>query len=666
MNVTEIVRELKMTKEEFFPLAKELGFDIGERAIKVDDQIAVKLIIAIKQYRKKSQKKSLFEHEKVIDQPTAASGDESNAEKEQKRTVEVTDPITTKAFAEALGKNVTELIAILVQNGIMATINQNLDFETVSIIAEDLGYQATLVASEDTSAELAREEKLHTALQEASDITLVSRPPIVVVMGHVDHGKTKLLDAIRKTDVVSGEAGGITQSIGAYQIEYQDRVITFIDTPGHEAFTAMRSRGANIADLAILVVAADDGIKPQTVEAIQILEKAGLAFVVAINKIDKPDADIDKVKTGLAELNLTPEDWGGKTICVPISAKAETNIDDLLEMVLLLADIDKDKLQANPNRDAVGTIVESTIDKDAGAVATVLVQTGTLRLGDIVTVGEVSGKIKAMHSWKNETMQAAGPSTPAQFLGLKGAPVVGDILTVSDKSALRKKKKSYQSFGYLQATRSEDDTNKKIKLKLLLKADTLGSLEALVESLNKIKHDEVEIDVIKRGLGNFTEKDIDQAVAAKAQLIGFNVDMTPAAADYALGTQTTTHSFSIIYKLIEYIQEQLEALLSPEIIYTKRGSIKVLAIFKQKTKETIAGGRVQDGVVKNHAIAKILRNEKMMGEAKIVQLKIGPDNTSEVSKGTECGFKIETDVELQVNDTIELYEAEEKKRSLSQ
>lgn len=659
MNVTEIVRELKMTKEEFFPLAKNLGFDIGERAIKVDDQIAVKLITAIKQEKKKKAKTSLFEYEKkteILDET------EESEKAAAKKILKVTDPITTKQFADLLEKPVTDVIAVLVQNGIMATINQNLDYDTVTIVAEDLGYSTKLVTNE-IEKDNAKEKKLEAALDEDTAAQLSDRAPIVVVMGHVDHGKTKLLDAVRQTNIVDEEAGGITQSIGAYQIEYNGRPITFIDTPGHEAFTAMRSRGANIADLAILVIAADDGVKPQTLEAIQILEKAGLPFIVAINKIDKEGADIDKVKKDLSELNLIPEDWGGKTICTPISAKAGTNIEELLNMVLLLVDMNQDTIQANPNRDAVGTIIESKIDKDAGAVATVLVQTGTLRMGDFVEVGDIGGKIKAMKSWKGEDLASAGPSTPVQFLGLKGAPEVGDILLSGDKASVKKKKKSYQSFGFIK---SKEDLNEssKIKLKVILKADTLGSLEAITESLNKLIYAEVGIEIIKKGLGNFTEKDIDQAVASKAKLLGFNVEMTPAAADYALGTQTTSESFSIIYKLIEHIQDTLEEMLPPEIVYTKLGEIKLLAVYKTNKKGAIVGGRVLSGVVKNKAIVKIIRNKKIVGEGTIVQLQSYKKDVSEVSVNTECGMRLDATVELEVNDVLEAFNTEEKKRTL--
>ncbi len=662
MNVTEIIRELKMTKDEFFPLANQLGFAIGERAIKVDDLIAVRLIQAIKQHRKAGLKKSLFAHEKVVMEDTSvAKSAESDAEK---KILEVTDPITTKQFAELLGKPVTDVIAILVRNGIMATINQNLDFETVSIISEDLGYRTKLVDTATAEADTQREEKLATALEADTTDKVSDRPPIVVVMGHVDHGKTRLLDAIRKTNIVDQEAGGITQSIGAYQIDHNGRSVTFIDTPGHEAFTAMRSRGANVADLAILVIAADDGIKPQTIEAIEILEKAKLPFIVAINKIDKPEADIDRVKKELSEFNLVPEDWGGKTICAPVSAKSGTNIDDLIEMVLLLADLHKDQMQANADRDAVGTIIESRIDKDAGAIATVLVQTGTLRMGDIVEVGEVSGKIKAMKSWRGDNVKSAGPSTPVQFLGLKGAPEVGDILVTGDAVDLKKKKKkSYQSFGYIKS-QVDLQENTKAKLKVILKADTLGSLEALVEALDKMVYDEVGLEIIKKGLGNFTEKDIDQAVGAKAKLIGFNVGMTPAAIDYGLSTQTTAESFTVIYKLMERLEEMLEELLTPEITYTKIGAIKLLAVFKSNKKGAIVGGRVQSGSIKNKAIVKVLRGGKITGEGTIVQLQANKKDVSEVPNNTECGMRLDATVDLEVDDILDVYETKEIKRTL--
>ncbi|MFH0818470.1 MAG: translation initiation factor IF-2 [Patescibacteria group bacterium] len=665
MNVSELIRKLKMNREEFFGLAKDLGFGIGERAIKIDDRVANKLTEAIKQHFKQSAKRSLFADESTA---TADTQDVTDNKDEQK-IVLIPEKITVKNFADRLHKQVTDLIAILLKNGMMATINENLDFETASIIAEDLGFKPekeTDVTEEKHAEKETKKIAEILKLESQQKSTLKERPPVIVVMGHVDHGKTKLLDAIRHTNVVDEEAGGITQSIGAYQVEHNGRLITFIDTPGHEAFTAMRSRGANVADLAILVVAADDGVKPQTVEAIEIMEKAQLPYVVAINKIDKETADVEKVKKNLSDLNLIPEEWGGKTICVPISAKQHLHIDELLDMLLLLADMNKEKIMANPNRDAVGTIIESKIDKDSGPIATVLVQTGTLKIGDLVIVGQVSGKIKALKNWKGNQQDKALPATPVRFLGLKGAPVVGDVLQVTtDKKALKTKQKQYQSFGFLQAQKPTEDTEETKQLKVVLKADTLGSLEAIISSLEKIQHKEVSISIVNKGLGNITEKDIDQAEAGKAVIVGFNVSLTPTGQDHAHGTTIVIKTYKIIYELIDFIKEQLEALLPPEIIYEKVGVLKVLAIFKSANKYTILGGRVEEGIIKDKAIVKIFRSEKQIGEGTISQLQSEKKNVSEIkAKGTECGIQLSSEATLAQNDILEIYEKREIKKKL--
>ncbi|MBU0671050.1 translation initiation factor IF-2 [Patescibacteria group bacterium] len=657
MNLTEVVRKLKMTKEEFFPLAKELGFDIGERAIKIDDRIAAKLEQAILEYKKSQNKKSLFAEEKITEEAAEDLGDE--------KIIELGDQITVKEFSEKLDKNVSDVIAILMKNGIMATINENLDFDTATIIAEDVGY-ATIKVSEDkekAAEQEKQEQKLEQIISEQKK-GKTPRPPVVVVMGHVDHGKTKTLDAIRKTNVVDSEAGGITQSIGAYQVKHNDQEITFIDTPGHEAFTAMRSRGANVADLAILVVAADDGVKPQTIEAIEIMEKAKLPFVVAINKIDKEGADQEKVKKELSELNLIPEDWGGKTICVPISAKKSEGIIDLLDMVLLVAEMEEANIVADPKRKAVGTIVESKIDKNAGPVATVLVQAGTLRVGDLVIVSGIPGKIKRMVNWMGEAIKVAPPSMPVRFLGLKNAPVVGDILQVTvDKKILKQKTKQYQSFGFLKMKKNEKDKGK-VSLPVVIKADTLGSLEAIVSSLNKLNYKEVELVIIQKALGNVTDKDIIQAESSNAHIIGFNVGLTPQAQDYSNSSPVPVKTYKIIYELIDYLKEELQKIVPPEIIYNEIGKLKVLKIFKAGDKSTILGGRVTKGKIKNNTLIKIIREEKQIGEGKITQLQHNKKNVDEVGTETECGLKLESGTTIKENDIFEIYVTEEKEKKL--
>lgn len=662
MNVTEMIRKLKMTKDEFFPMAKELGFDIGERAIKIDDKIATKLEKAILEHRKQKSKKSLFEDEKE-DQDLQDNRDEED--KKEEKILKIGDKITVKDFAEKLDKQVTDLMAILMQNGIMATINEDLEYETASIIAEDLGYKTKHENVKENQDLQDKEEEIKNILKKEKAGATQERPPVIVVMGHVDHGKTKCLDAIRKTNVVDEEAGGITQSIGAYQVQHNDKFLTFIDTPGHEAFTAMRSRGANIADLAILVIAADDGVKPQTIEAIEIMEKAKLPFAVAINKIDKEGADIEKVKKGLSDLNLIPEDWGGKTICVPISAKKGDGITDLLDMMILLSDMDKENIVADPKKDAAGTIIESRINKNAGPVATVLVQSGTLHQGDLVMVSGIPGKIKLMENWKGEEIKDAPPSTPVKFLGLKNAPVVGDILQVTrDKKVLKSKTKQYQSFGFLQMQKKAEKKETKIKLPVIIKADTLGSLEAVINSLDKLNYKEVEIDIVKKALGNITEKDIGQAESGQAIIAGFNVGVTTGGQNYANTSPVKINTFQIIYELIDFLKEKLTEILPPEIIYNKIGTLKVLQVFKKGEKSTILGGRVTDGKIKNHSLIKIIRAEKQIGEGKISELQAEKKKVDEVTSDHECGIKFDGMTTLKENDILEVYLTEEKKRKL--
>ncbi len=660
MNVSELIRQLKMSREEFFPLVQKLGFDLGERAIKIDDRVAQKLVIAIKREQRESKKVSLFAGEEKKPEPT------DEADKEVRRLA-IGEQITVKDLADKLQKGVTEMIALLMQQGIMATINEKLDYETAAIILEDLGYQVTKeeTKEEETGGKI-QEKKIRDILdQEKKEKSkLAPRPPVIVVMGHVDHGKTKLLDAIRKTNVVDQEAGGITQSIGAYQVKHKGKFITFIDTPGHEAFTAMRSRGANIADLAILVVAADDGVKPQTIEAISILEKAHLPFVVAINKIDKEGADQDKVKKELSELNLIPEDWGGKTICVPISAKQGTNIEALLDMVLLVAEMEGEKIVANPNRSAVGTIVESRVDKESGAIATVLVQTGTLKIGDPVMVNRVTGKIKAMRDWQGTPLPEAPPGWPVRILGLKGAPAVGDILQVGwDKKAAKQKQKKYQTFGFLQMKHAEQKGQQK-KLSIFVKADTLGSLEALVNSLQKINVPEVAVDIAAKDLGNITVKNLLQAQASGSLILGFNIDLTAEARDEAHGAGVEIKTSPIIYELLEFIKEKLTDLLPPKITYQKIGELKVLAIFKKASKHTICGGKVIDGQLKEGALIKAYRGEKQIGEGKIGQLQQDRKTVSVLEKNQEGGLKFEGGTVLDKGDLLEVYEKVEEKRKL--
>lgn len=656
MNVTELIRELKTTREEFFPVVKELGFDIGERAIKVDDRVANQVMEAFRAYRKEKSKKSVFDTAKI-------EGQEEKKEvvvEEDKRAVALPSEISVKAFGERLGKSVTEIIPILMRNGIMATMNERIDYETAAIVAEDLGFTVEQEedSGEDESAESVR--KLEGILATQEKTSLKDRPPVVVVMGHVDHGKTRLLDAIRKTSVIDTEAGGITQSIGAYQAKAKGKALTFIDTPGHEAFTAMRSRGANVADIAILVIAADDSIKPQTIEAIDIIGKANLPFVVALNKIDKPEADVERVKKDLSELNLIPEDWGGKTIVVPISAKEGTGIDTLLENLELVAEVHAETITADPSREAVGTIIESHVDKNIGAVATVLVQTGTLNIGDLVTVGSVPGKVKAMTDWNGKRVKKAVPSTPVQILGLKGVPQVGEVLeVVSDRKSFKKTSKQYSSFAVHQVAK-EHKGEKEAVLNILIKADTLGSLEAILESLEKIEVSSVGHAVIHKGLGNVTESDLAQAEASNAHVIAFNVKFTPGASDYAATRDIPFQTYDVIYHFLDYVTTEMEKIRPSETILIRTGELKVLAIFKVTEKTRILGGKVTDGSLLMDAPVKIKRNGKEIGEGTITQLQMEKKNVPEIPSGTEGGLKIETTADLEEGDIVEAYKTEQR------
>lgn len=601
----------------------------------------------------------------------------------QQNVIEIADTIVIKDFADVMKKRVPEVIAHLMQNGIMLSMNERIDFDTASIVAEDFGFTAKKVDSHEEehktrSVDLAKLEEL---LQQDSKEHLVPRAPVVVVMGHVDHGKTTLLDAIRKTEVAAGEAGGITQSIGAYQVTEKGRAITCIDTPGHEAFTAMRSRGANVADIAILVVAADDGLKPQTKEALEIIQRAELPFLIALNKIDKEGADVQRVKTELTEIGLTPEDWGGKTVVAEVSAKKGTGIHELLELTLLVADLHAEEIQANPNREAVGTIIESHIDKGAGPIATVLIQSGTLRAGDLFTAGSVHGKVKALRDYSGKTVSLAPPSMPVQILGLKGAPSVGDILHVTDDyQSIKRLIKEYERTRFAEDKKNihvaesakardhkddnEDEEKKDVqKLHFVLKTDTVSSQEAILHALNDLVHEEVQLGILAKGLGSVTEKDIVQADAGRAFIVGFNVSATPDAKEIARERAIDIHTFTIIYELLDFVKEEFEKLLSPEIVRVDIGTVKILAVFKKTSSEQIIGGKVIRGVARPTSVT-VERDHQPIGKGTIAQLQSEKKDVQEVREGAECGVRFRGDVTVQVSDLLQVYTEEKRARKL--
>ena len=631
MNVSELARKLHVTPNELLEMLPRLGFDIGRRAIKIDNATASRIIREWPSLLRRLETMRLQELKKEAEKVLATG---------EKKEIKIPKLITVREFAAMTGLPVNAVIAELIKNGIFASLNEKIDFETAAIVGSDLGYEVKLNEGETGERE-DNSHKISTILGKENAGAMQSRPPVVVVMGHVDHGKTKLLDAIRRTNVIDTEAGGITQHIGAYQVERKDNKITFIDTPGHEAFTAMRSRGARIADIAILVVAADDGVKPQTVEAYRIIEAAKLPFIVAINKIDKPEADINKTKQELStQLNITPEDWGGKIVCAPISAKAGTGIEELLDMILLTAEMEAENIKANPAALAIGTIIESRVSKGEGPVATVLIQNGTLRVGDQICFSNtICGKVRALKNYRGETIESADPATPVKIIGLKIAPVVGDILEVGEgeKLNLRNLKTGLNRTELSVNAPIENENIKKINL--IIKADVLGSAEAIEESLEKIGNNEVRAEIIVKGLGNITEGDILRAESAGAKILAFSVKVTPEATKLARDKNVNIKFYRVIYDLINDVKADMQALLTPEVKRVDLGKMKVKAIFRSTGKEQIVGGIAIQGRLEKDALIEVERDGQIIEIGKLLSLQAGKQDVSSVDGGQECGIK---------------------------
>ncbi len=582
-----------------------------------------------------------------------------------KTSVQVPEVLTTREFAEVLKLPVTDVISALVQNGVMATINESIDFDTMSIIGDELGYEIKLKKEEN--------EKIKAKALSTIKKNLIARPPVVTVMGHVDHGKTKLLDAIRSTDVIATESGGITQHIGAYQVNFKSkdkkakvRTITFLDTPGHEAFSAMRAHGANITDVVVLVVAANDGVKPQTIEAANHALAASVPIIVAINKIDLPDADIEKTKRQLADNGINPEEWGGKTPMVLVSAKTGENIENLLEMILLVADLGE--LKADPSLSASGVVIESHMQAGRGPIATVLVQEGTLRTGDPIVIGRTYGKVRIMENYLGRKITEAGPSTPVRIAGLQDLPNFGNrFLVVSDEKEAREmtKAKSITRKVISITELSEDIKAGRVKeLKIVLKADVAGSLEAIKSSLKNISTLEVKINVIHEGVGDVNESDVNMAVASSALVIGFRVKADADVMNLARRENIKISIYDIIYQLLDDLTAALSGLLAPEIVAVELGRLQVLAVFKETKKEKIIGGKVSSGRIENNVLLRITRDKETIGEGKITSLQQSKKDATSVEEGFEAGLKIETQTKIKVGDILEVYKTEERVRKL--
>jgi len=586
---------------------------------------------------------------------------------ERKKAITMGDIITVKELSEKIGIQVAEIIKKLLSLGILATINQEIDYDTANLIASEFNIELERKATKTFEEQLVEEDAVVDREED-----LVPRPPVVTVMGHVDHGKTSLLDAIRNTHVTDVEAGGITQHIGAYTVNINNKIITFLDTPGHEAFTSMRARGAQVTDVAVLVVAADDGVMPQTIEAINHAKAANVPIIVAINKIDKPTANPDRVKQELTEHGLVVEEWGGETIAVPVSALKKEGINELLEMILLVAEMQD--LKANPNRLAKGTIVEAQLDKGRGPVATILVQNGTLKVGDSIVAGTTYGRVRAMTDDKGRRIKQAGPSMPVEVIGLNEVPEAGDIMYAVEDDKLakqvseeRKDKVKAQQVKVTSRT-SLDELFSQLKegevkdLNLIIKADVQGSVEAVKQALEKLSNDQVRVRSIHGGVGAITESDVMLASASNAIIIGFNVRPSSNAMDLAEREGIDIRTYRIIYNAIEDVQAAMKGLLDPEYKEVILGHAEVRMTFKVSGAGTIAGSYVTDGKITRNASVRVVRNGIVVHEGKIDSLKRFKDDVREVASNYECGIGLENFNDIKEGDVLEAYILEEVKR----
>ncbi len=671
MNLSELARRLRVNPEELREKLPQLGISVGKHAIKIDNRVASQIMEAWGEMKRRERVTARMQEQKDREARRAQRAGATDA-----APIALPAYLTVREFATRLQLPVPKVMQELMQNGILASLNERIDYDTAAVIAEDLGFKPQ---KEEVNAaapqELAAVDRVREVIEERKGGEMKPRPPVVVVMGHVDHGKTKLLDAIRHTNVIDTEEGGITQHIGAYQVIRKDHPLTFIDTPGHEAFTMMRSRGAKVADLAILVVAADGGVQPQTKEAVNIIKSAALPFIVALNKMDSPHANADRVKGELAELGLTPEDWGGKTIVVPISAKKGEGIDALLDMLLLVADMEKERLQSDPTARAIGTVIESHVSPGEGPAATVLVQSGTLRAGDTLGVnGYQYGRVRAMKNWQGEDAREAPPSMPVKILGWKIAPAIGDIMEIpKDAGSLQKLKATDSSVKATEEVASirpsmeetgEENSVPKKMVNLVIRADVLGSLEAILGMLDTIKHKEVGVKVVGKGLGNLTDTDVLNGEGSGAILFGFNVRAGAGVQELARDRGVDMRFYGIIYKLFDDVLAELQKLLPSETIVTEAGRATILAHFKKTKDGHVIGCKVNEGQVSVGMKVRLARAGTYIGEGEVVSVQSGQATVKAAKMGQECGVEMKTKAKPEIGDTLELYREEKQNRLL--
>ncbi len=660
IRVYELAKELDITSKDLIEQIKDLDMDINSHMSTLDSQ-------EVKAIKKALGKQNETKIKDIINEE---ENNQNDIEESNDNFLEIENTIIVSDFAEKMSVTPTQVITKLINLGVMASQNQSIDFETASIIGEEFDFQLTLL-DQDIEAELENELNLNLDFEDkASD--LKSRPPVVTVMGHVDHGKTSLLDAIRKTSVTEGEAGGITQHIGASIVDVDGNKVVFLDTPGHEAFTSMRARGTQVTDIAILVVAADDGVMPQTVEAINHAKAAKVPIIVAVNKIDKADANLDRIKQELVEYELVPEDWGGDTIIVPVSALKKEGIDDLLEMILLVAEMQE--LKANPNRNAVSTVVEAQLDKGKGPIATVLVKKGTLKVGDMVVCGSAHGRIRAMFDDKGKAIKKAKPSISAIILGLSEVPDTGDIAYVVDdeKTARYYANKRKETLREEQLKTSQqislDDLFEKIQLgeikdlNIIIKTDVRGTIDAVKQSIEQLENEEVKVNIIHGGVGGITESDIMLASASNAIIIGFNVRPTLNALDIAKEQKVDVRTYRVIYEAIDDIKSAIKGMLAPKYVEQVIGRAEVRTTFKVPNAGTVAGIYIQQGKITRNSSIRLLRNDIVVFEGGVSSLRRFKDDVKEIASGYEGGLGLENYNDIKDGDILEAYILKEVER----
>ena len=685
IRVYKLADELGMESKELVNALQELGIEISSHMSTVEDETADLIRDMYTEESEVSKKDVKKESDEITDSSKEEDIEKSKESTESTESAESTEskksdkntvvtPLTVKEFAEEIDYPANKLIKKLIGLGVMANVNHSLDKESLELLTDELNIDIDVISEEEIEEE--EEDKQERVGPEIEDKPedLELRSPIVTVMGHVDHGKTTLLDMIRKTRVTESEAGGITQHIGAYQVNVDSKNITFIDTPGHEAFTAMRARGAKVTDIAILVVAADDGIMPQTVEAINHAQAADVPIIVAINKIDKSNAQPDRVKQELTEHQLVPEEWGGDTICVELSALKGENIDELLEMILLLAEMEE--IKANPDRPGEGVVVEAELDKGRGPVATVLIKNGSMEVGDSLLAGVTSGRIKAMLDETGKRIEKAGPSTPVEILGFSDVPSAGDFVQVLKNTkkarniAEDRREEQHQREIHQESKVSLEDLYDRIQegevkeLNVIIKADVQGSIEALKESLLKLSTDEVTVNVIHTGVGAVNETDVNLASASNAVIIGFNVRPGTTVENLAEKEKVEIRTYRVIYKAIEEIKDAMAGLLDPELKEVTAGRAEVRDTFKVPDVGIIAGVYVKNGNINRNYKVRLVRDGVVIHEGDISSLKRFKDDVREVKEGYECGVGIEGYNDIKVGDILEVYYYKEIKRTL--